>query len=384
MKTKASPRMLFSQVLLIFILSRLTLELVGVLSLFYFPSARSIFPVTDLKYHRLQPAFLEIWARWDSEWYLMISEQGYDSYDHYREFGKGKYLIQDTAKFFPLYPIGIRIFSYLTRNAVLSGVLLSNLASLIFLYYFYLLSSKLFDSESARQGAFFYILFPTSFFLSAVYAESLFLAAVVAAFYYLEEKRLVPAALACALAVLSRPQAILAIPSLVWLAFSRIPERRLKAVLVVILASILPLAAYLFFIGQTFGSFEWVSESQRYWRGEMRYPLYALTRFAGSEIALHGQHNSILDFTFALLNLTAIVFSLRRFPPQYSLYSLVVVLVPLSSTLFSFSRLCLANFPLFLFLGSHVTGRWAFVMQMAFGMLLAFFMAAFTNWYWVG
>jgi Mannosyltransferase (PIG-V) len=373
----------FRHVLLAFLVCRLILEVVGILSLFYFPPASSIGPARDLRYHKDGSPLFEIWSRWDSEWYLLIADKGYSSYDDFKEFGGGKYLPQETAKMFPAYPMGIRLLSMVTHNDVLSGFVLSNLSALVFLYYLFRLARKLFDDTSALNSAILYVVFPTGFFLSAVYSESLFLAAITACFYYLEEKRLLPAVLAGALTMLARPQGLLAIPALLWLTWARFPERKVAAVSLLVISCIIPLAFYSLFVTHTFGSPKWISETQRHLRGDMRYPFYALVRFFQNPVAVHGQHNSIIDFAFAALNLTVLLLSFRKLPGQYYLYSIIIVLFPLSSTLFSFSRLCLANFPLFLYFGQNSFGRSPLV-QISFAMLQAFFFAAFANWYWVG
>ncbi len=384
MKTRTEKNSDVWQILLFFVFSRIVLAAIGTLSLFYFPSARNVFQITDLQYHTPQPVFLEMWARWDSEWYLLIADHGYDSYPYFRDFGHGKYLVQNTAHFFPGYPLTIRLISRVLQNSVLAGVLISNISAFFFLYFLYKIGSKWFDQESAFRGSLTCLLFPTSFFLSAVYAESFFLAALLGCFYFLGEKRLLPSVGTCLLAVLTRPQAMLIAPVLLWLAVRSIPERKLTACFGMTAAIALPLAAHLWFLQHTFGSTHWLSISQEYWRGEFRYPLYALVRFAQNNIAIHGQHNSLIDFSFACLNLLVLALSFRKIPGPYYLYSMIIVLFPLSSSLFSFSRLCLVNFPLFLYLGHRLTGRFAFLFQIASAMLLAFFMAAFANWYWVG
>lgn len=381
---KSKEQNLFPYLVLVFLVSRFVLVAIGYLSMFYFPSARAVFPIQDLKYHAEEPASLEMWARWDSEWYLLIAEQGYDSYDSFRDFGHGRYLPQDTAKFFPLYPLLIRVFSFVMPSTVWSAVLLSNIGALFLLLYLWRLGSKLFDGNTAFQGGLCLIAFPTAFYLSAVYAESLFLAAIVAAFYYLEEKQLFPAVVAAFLASLARPQAILAIPALVWLAMLRFPERKWLAGGLVLVSMGLALGSFALYIHRTFGSVVWIANSQRYWRGEMKYPLYAIVRLTEMPLAMHGQHNSLLDLSFAVMQLLALATMFRKIPGPYYIYSIIVVLFPLSSTLFSFSRLCLANFPFFLYLGKQFHGRWIYLIQMAFAMLQAFFMAAYANWYWVG
>jgi 4-amino-4-deoxy-L-arabinose transferase-like glycosyltransferase len=360
------------------------LEIIGLLSLFYFPSARSLFPIRDLAYHAPASPLLEIWARWDSEWYLLVTEKGYDSYEYFKDAGGGRYLQTDAAKFFPLYPWIVRLITLITGNTILSAVLVSNLAAVLFLYYFYRLSAKLFNSESAAQASLFYIFFPTSFFLNAIYAESLFLACLLAAFYYLEQRKLFPAMIASALALLARPFGIFAVPVLLWLSALRFPERKYISILLLAISCMAGFLLYAFVIWKTFGSFSPITDGTNYWRGQTHYPFYAFVRFFKNPVALHGQHNSIIDFSFALLHLLAAVFSFRRLPFPYVLYSIICIVFPLSSSLFSFSRLCLVNFPFFLYLGSQLSGRWAFTVQLIFAMLLAFFMTAFANWYWVG
>ncbi len=384
MKTETGKNNGVWQILLLFVFTRIVLTAIGILSIFYFPSARKIFPVTDLQYHAAQPALLEMWARWDSEWYLLIADHGYDSYPYFKDFGHGKYLPQNTANFFPGYPVLIRFASHLVQNSVLAGVLISNISALFFLYFLYQLGARWFDDESAFRGSLFCVLFPTSFFLSAVYSESLFLAALLGCFYFLEEKKILPAVLACSLAVITRPQAVLAVPAILLLAAQKLEERRVLGCIAITAAIAIPFCSHLWFLEETFGSFRWIFGGQDYFRGEFRYPLYALVRFAQSDIAIHGQHNSMIDFGFACFSLLVLALSFRRIPGAYYLYSIIIVLFPLSSTLFSFSRLCLVNFPLFLFLGHRLTGRTAFLFQIASAMLLAFFMAAFANWYWVG
>lgn len=338
----------------------------------------------DFVYHKPASAYVEMWARWDSEWYLLIADHGYNSFEQFKDFGGGSYRSTDVAKFFPLYPWTISIFNHVTGSGVLSGILISNTCAVLFLYYFYHLGMKLFDAELSARSSLFYIFFPTSFFCNAVYSEAFFLASLAAAFYYLEQKKLVPALLASGFAVLCRPTGILAAPALLWLSGSRFPEKRFRSAALMLIVCLLSLSVYVLTIWKTFGGIQGITESQNYWRGQIRYPFYALIRFFSNPVAIHGQHNSMLDFSFAVLQILGLVVSIRVLPPQYYLLSIIFIVFPLSSSLFSFSRLCLVNFPFFLVLGHQLSGRWAFVLQILSAMLLAFFMAAFANWYWVG
>jgi hypothetical protein len=375
---------LLPHILLIYFLTRIALESIGILSLFYFPSARALFPMNDLVYHKPVSAAVDEWSRWDSEWYLLIADHGYNSYEHFKDAGGGRYAPYDIAKFFPLYPWTMHVLSYVVGNSLISGILISNLAALAFLYYFYQLGAKIIGFENATQGALFYIVYPTSFFLNSVYSEPLFLACIVAAFFYLEEKKLLPALVAIAFAVLCRPSGILALPAFLWLGFIRFPEKKLRACLLILVASMISIGIYCALIWNVFGDLQAIVKAQDHWRGPSRYPLYALVRFFSNPKAIHGQHNSFLDFSFAIVHLIVLAVSFRILKAPYYLYSIICILFPLSSTLFSFTRLSLINFPFFLFLGAQLSGRWALGLQILFAMLLSFFMAAFANWYWVG
>jgi len=374
----------FQKLVLIFLLSRLGLEIVGILAGFYFPSAQQLGRFRDLQYHQTQPRWLDMWARWDSEWWLLVADKGYSSsVEVYRNFGGGRYLPTETAKLFPVYPLAIRCLTFLVRNSVLAGFLIANLAAITFLYYLHRLANKLLDEDSAAQTVLLYVVYPTSFYLSAVYSESLFLAALTAAFFYIEEKKLLPAAMACGIAILTRSTAFIAAPALVWLAWQKFENRKALSAFTIASALVIPLLMFLIFVKMRFGSVFAVTQSIEYWRGDLKYPFYAFVRFFQGDIAIHGQHNSIIDFVFAAIHIVILVISYRKIPAPYYLYSIVAIVFPLCSTLFSFSRLSLANIPFFLYAG-RATVKQPLAALLPLAILLAFFMAAFANWFWVG
>src|SRR6266581_2535810 len=61
--------------------------------------------------------FLDVWARWDSAFYLDIASRGYT----YPEAGH-----LSNLAFFPLYPLLMKLVSGLTGNPLLAGVLVSH------------------------------------------------------------------------------------------------------------------------------------------------------------------------------------------------------------------------------------------------------------------
>ena len=130
---------------------------------------------TDLWHVSDQP-WLDMWARWDSGFYLRIATEGYI------------HTANDLSHlaFFPLYPLLLRVISLGAGDwAVVTaiGVLISNVATLTAFYLLYRLTLLDEDRATGQRTIWIFAFFPTSFFLSVVYTEGLFLMLTVAAFY---------------------------------------------------------------------------------------------------------------------------------------------------------------------------------------------------------
>ena len=149
-------------------------------------------------------AWLELWAQWDSEHYLNIATQGY-SYE------PGTF---SNIPFFPLYPalIGIVltvIGSTDTQTGAIVGFVIANIALFVALTYLTALVTRDMGLSTARRTVVYVLLFPTTLFLSAVYAESLFLATGAATLYHARRGEWYRAGLAGGLAALTRPYGFL-------------------------------------------------------------------------------------------------------------------------------------------------------------------------------
>src|SRR5262249_47750700 len=169
--------------------------------------------------------FVNMWARWDSGWYLDIAEHGYS-------FVPGK---QSNVAFFPLYPELMHVFHLvipLPRDVgwLDDGIILSNVALLVALIYLYRLVRLDYERPTAARAVLYLCVFPTTLFLSAVYSESLFLALVVAAFYYARTARWFVAGLLAAAAAVCKPPGILLVVPLAYeyLSQSEFQWRRIK------------------------------------------------------------------------------------------------------------------------------------------------------------
>ncbi len=117
------------------------------------------------------------WYRWDSEWYVNIANLGY-AYDEH------------STAFFPLYPMVVRAADRLlpgdTFEAALIVAALCCLAALILAHR---LVTELSGVEDARRTIIYLLAFPTGFYLTAAYNESMFVALALASLYCMRRGR---------------------------------------------------------------------------------------------------------------------------------------------------------------------------------------------------
>ena len=156
---------------------------------------------------------LKIWARWDAVWYPTIATDGY----HYVP-GSELYA-ESTVAFFPLYPLLIAVLKSIIGSALVAGMLISNVAFIGALMLLYRLTSDFANRQVARRTIFYLAAFPSSFFFSVAYTESLFLLLVLGATCLARSRRWGTAALLGALATATRKPGILimVIAGLEWL-----------------------------------------------------------------------------------------------------------------------------------------------------------------------
>ncbi|MFZ4829144.1 MAG: mannosyltransferase family protein, partial [Phototrophicaceae bacterium] len=158
------------QPLLAFLISRLIVWAAAYLAEIAIPGMLS-----DGFYH-VDPnnIFLDIWARWDSGFYLGIATKGYS------------YVVgqQSSVAFFPVYPLLMNMVAQWVGSALLAGVIVSNVLFFGSLVFLYLLTEHEFDSEVAGRAVFYIATFPTAFFFSAVYTESTFLFFLIGSVYF--------------------------------------------------------------------------------------------------------------------------------------------------------------------------------------------------------
>ncbi len=129
------------------------------------------------------------WANWDGGHFRVIAENGY--------------LPQQTV-FFPLYPILIKVLMSLGFHSLWGGLIVSNICSVIALFFIYKLTLLDFSKEAAKKVIFAALIFPTSFYLGAVYSEALFLSLAASSIYFARKNSWLLAAILAGLASVTR------------------------------------------------------------------------------------------------------------------------------------------------------------------------------------
>lgn len=374
-----------------FCLSRMLIFFVGYVGDVYFP--------TDPGHWVAAPdrAFLSMWSKWDSQWYVQIAREGY----FFRP------MQQSNVAFFPLYPLSMRVLSRLTTgNLVLAGILISNVAFLWALVFLYRLAAlELGDRESARRTVFYLAFFPTAFFFSALYTESTFLLFAVATIYFARRRFWLLAAIAGVLASMTRNLGVLlwALVTWEWLRCHgwRITQAHhgqawcnLRIGLrehwheIVVLATIpLGLFLYMAFLKMNFDRPFAFLEAQAGWGRSNVGPVAVLLRDLVALVEFESNRSYINRFlnvatVFAILG--TVPFIWRKLGEGYAIYVLILVLVPISSATMSMTRYALTIFPFFIMLGWW--GRHPTIdrtLLATFAILLGLLTTIFVNWIFV-
>jgi hypothetical protein len=358
-----------------FAVTRGALMLVGVLALTLMPTN----PNNSGKWEESSHAWVNAWSRWDAGWYLGIAREGYTYHPD----------AESRVAFYPMLPLLMRLLHMVGgredgESWLVAGIVVSNLALLVALGYLIALVRLDFDEATAARTALYLLVFPTSLFLSAVYAESLFLAFAVASFYHARCNRWWVAGLLGGAAALTRP--LLVMP----LAFEYAAQRHFdlhRLRLDVLAIGLIPagLATYMLYLGWHVGDPLASVRVQAAWGRELMPPWETFRGFFSAPLVVHGPDHSVLDLSFVLLfaGLVGSAWILVR--PSYAVFATVLLLTVVSSgRLGSLMRFGLVMFPAFLVLamaGRHPQFDRAYVIA-ATG-LASLFMMMFALWYWL-
>ena len=367
-----------------FIFTRLALLIVGWFSQYFKPSDDYFSQeIVQRTWEFTNNRLLDIWGRWDSVWYVSIIREGY--------FVRGDLnTVQSNLAFFPLYPYLVKFLALLTpsqslasENLLIIGIILSNLFLLGALVILYKLTLTLFHNPKIAKLTIIYLLFfPTAFFFSAFYTESIFLFFSVASFYAAKKNNWGLAAMMGGLASLTRsPGVILFIPII--LEYLKAHHWSIKKIRINIL--------FLFFIPSTFliflinlyplsGDILAPVKLQSAWLKETAMPWETI--FNPNNVK---PYLTSVDQIITIIFLVLLLISFFYLRLSLSLYAFILMLMPLTTgTLASVPRYCLVIFPIFILLGYLGNKKESLnqAIKIIFLTLQILFFTAWCQFYW--
>jgi hypothetical protein len=368
----------------IFLATRLGIMAVAYVSVSVIPPASTIYHLRGTA-NRLLDAF---GSRWDTGFYISIAEEGY----------RYQGVELPSVAFFPLLPMLMRGLTPIVGDAVVAGILISNLALLGALIVLYRMVLEEWGAAVAERSAWYLAIFPASLFGSAIYTESLFLLAAIGAYYLARRNHWLPAGLLGIAAALTRLHGLLVAVLLVgeWWRQRRSANSTKPSLAALAAAAAAPVGtvAYMVYCWRWFGSPFAFAAAASAWGRSPKPPFTTMAEavqappggwvsglLAGT---IHVDNWIDLTSVLAFLALGCALLALSRWGEGL----FVVLGVSLSfgsGLLMSQRRYMWVLFPAFVLLGVWGERPWLDRTLTLLSVLgLALFTALFANGYWVG
>lgn len=354
----------------VFILWRSFLFLVASIAPYFIENFADKFPYKSILAGFNLPYYIWTFANFDGVHYLRIAQDGYEQ--------------KFTQVFFPLYPILIRVFSYLTfGNMLIAALAVANIAFLGALMIFYRMISQIYNQKTAIWSVIFLLAFPTSFYFGSAYSESLFFFLIVSYFYLIYRKRIVWASLLGAFASATRLIGIFLVVTLK-------PKLRISYILPMafIPIGILSYIVYLTLMFKQpfyFISAQQVFGQERSTQGIVLLPqvfwryFKILTTTEGAPFL-----NASFELISAIFALVMLVLAYKKVKSVWLIFSVAAVILPtLSGTLVSMPRYILVAFPIFVVLAKINSAIIKITIFSVFFILLIILTSLFTRGYWI-
>lgn len=323
---------------------------------------------------------LGMWSRWDAPHYLRVAEVGY------RAHGEDALFIV----FFPMYPAAVRAVSYVFGSLIVSGLVVSYLATVGTAWFLYRLVRLDAEHDEAWRAVVLLFAFPTAYFLALPYSEALLLLGVTASMYAARKGAAGRAGALGAVATATRVAGIALLAPLTFLAWRDAWDRR-DLIRRLAWTAVVPagLIAYLVINRLAQGdALAFLEVQRRHWSQGPVPPWEPLTD-AVRRIGMGWWHGDYL-FVFAgriagaAAGVALLVAGRRRLVAAEQVYAWAgLVLVLSTAWLISLPRYLLALYPLVVVQAWMSRRRWVYATFVAMGaaMQFAFFWRYARGWW---
>jgi hypothetical protein len=357
---------------------------------------------------------------WDGSWYRLVAKLGYEPG------------LSALAAYFPAYPWMMKWGHQFTGwSPETIGYLISNIAFLGALVIVYRLVTMDFSAAVARRTLWALALFPTAFFFSAVYTESLFLLLAVATLYAARRGEWWLAGVIGIAAAMTRNSGVMLLAPMGVLFLQQFGWRDPRRWFPQAFGAALPVLGIVFYgwilKSSNMKFFDWVTQQWQWnrfsampWRtfqctldgctatvrqfgstGEVsvrpiqwgwisniiQHPIW--TNFTSFQWRDWMARGDVLEFVVTIGAFALVIVGFRKVPLYYIAFVLPPLIVPLFSPssvhpLMSIPRFVLPLFPLFVVIALLVTNRragYALAVLSSIGLVLL--TMQFAQWYWV-
>lgn len=318
-------------------------------------------------------SYIETLLQWDGGHYLTIAKFGYQNSSDFA--------------FFPLYPLTIKSLSTLVGNQIFWGLFISNISFFIFLLLIFHTISKKYSKKIGFNVFITYLLFPTAFFTTAFYSESMFLLLAFVSIYAIDNKKYLLSAIFISLSSLTRMVGSLLIVSFFYnyLSSNR-GQIHLDRKIIYLVLSASGIMIYAFYLFMTAGNPLQFSAVQTLWGREVVDPISTILSYIWTFLYEFKNPIDYLDFLLTVSFLVILCLGIRKISPPLWIFSTLVVLIPASSgTLTSMPRYLLTSIGAFIIIGIYLEEKpflkkpfWAISL-----ILQIILYVRFLNGYWV-
>ncbi len=261
---------------------------------------------------------------------------------HYMDIARDWYLSEGSIDrlvqlvFLPGYPVAVRLFSYLTGNELIAGLLVSALCFAgagVMLYKLLRLDS---DGDTALRAVKFFALCPAAFFFAAPMSESLFVLCSLSCLYLIRRGKLISGSLIGAYAAFTRsPGLILIVPILFELVHRRAKAREYLTLIIVPLG----FAAYCLVNYTVAGdAFKFMEYQREHWYQQLGW-FFGTAAYQTENAVSAAQSSAALFWGLWLPNLLAqpaalciMIFAAKRLRASYTAYFIACFVVTIGAT----------------------------------------------------
>jgi len=331
----------------------------------------------------------QMWTNFDGVHYITLAIYGHGA--------AGKTSLM--SAFFPVYPWLISTVNTVVHHYTYSGLIISNLAFLISLYFLYKLFLLDYKEKISRFALTLIMIFPTAFFFGSVYTESVFLLLSVLAFYCARKKNFLLAGIFAAIASATRITGIFLWPALIiefYLAYGSKIKNMLRPQLIWLTLPPLGLLSYMRYqMIYTGSAITFITTQSAIGSNRVVDKLILLHQvfYRYVRMIIFVDHTDplfftvLLEFLVGLGFLILLIFSVKKIRPSYWLYCFLSYILPtFTGTFSSLPRYVVVLFPLFGFLAVFLEKHHPYLRYLYFIISIIFAFIAvslFTRGYFI-